>query len=409
MRTTIIAASMLLTTLLNAQTGMNSAVDNKIEKFMSDWGIPAAAVAITKDGEMIYNKGFGYSDMAKTKPAEADDLYRIASVSKPITAVAIMKLVEEGKLSLTEKVFGRGKILDQPYYLKVINDKRIYDITINDLLEHTSGWDRNKPCDGFPHSDPAFFPLHVSSTLHEPNPVGDSTLIKFSLMKGIHHAPGTTYSYSNIGYLVLGKVIEKVSKMKYEEYVQQNIFDPLDIHDIRLGKNLLADKQNKEVEYSSSHTTSSAYGNGKMVPWQYGGFNIEAMNAHGGWIASAESLTKLMLAVDGSKTSSDILRNETIKDMNTSASINKNYAKGWSINNSNNRWHTGSMDGTASFVCITNNGYTWAFLLNSRSTSSDAFWRAFDRLPWECVNTLQEIASNTKAPIEKYPTRGITP
>ncbi|MCE3259869.1 MAG: hypothetical protein K0S12_1510, partial [Bacteroidetes bacterium] len=359
--------------------------EQQIHEFMKEWNIPGGSVSITKNGKVIYNKGFGFSDINRQQPAKADDLYRIASVSKPITSIAVMKLVEEGKLSLNDTVFGKGKILDDPYYLKVISDSRAYAITVKHLLEHTSGWDRSKPCDGYSHSDPAFFPLHVTEVENEPNPVGDSTLIRFSLRKGLHHTPGTYFSYSNVGYLVLGKVIEKVSGMNYETYLQKKIFSPLAIKDIHLGKNLLKDKYSRETEYACNDVTNSCYGNDVRVPWQYGGFNLEAMNAHGGWIASAGDLTKLLLAVDGFKTSPDILRASSVELMSQPGSVNPAYAAGWAVNGKNNWWHTGSLDGSASFVCRTNNGYTWAFLFNSRADNSSAFWKALDRLPWNCV------------------------
>jgi CubicO group peptidase (beta-lactamase class C family) len=414
MKIRILSALFMLTGLLRAQTNTDysiySGVDRKITAFMKAWEIPGSSVSITKGGKTIYTKAFGHSDLAGTKVSKPNDLYRIASVSKPITSIAIMKLVEEGKLSLEDKVFGCDAILDQSYYLDAISDPRIYLITVKQLLEHTSGWDRNVPCDGYSHSDPAFFPLHVTSVLHEANPVGDSTLIKFSLMKGIHHAPGTSYSYSNVGYLVLGKIIEKVSGMNYEKFVQANILEPLNITDMYLGRNLLTDKKVNEVEYISSSTTSSSYGDGVTVPWQYGGFNIEAMNAHGGWIASAADLNKILLAVDGFEGSTEILRPETIQLMSTPGNVNPGYAKGWFVNSANNWWHTGSMDGTASFICRTNTGYTWTFLFNSRSDNSSAFWNAFDRLPWECIKTISDVVLNTaKETPPKYPLRGVAP
>src|ERR1043166_2370603 len=100
-------------------------VDQQINDFMLQWHINGAEVAITKDGTTVYDKAFGYSDQAKYVPATTHDLYRIASVSKPITSLGIMKLVEQGKLSLDEKVF--GNILDQNYYTSAITDQRIYD------------------------------------------------------------------------------------------------------------------------------------------------------------------------------------------------------------------------------------------------------------------------------------------
>ncbi|MGZ3921241.1 MAG: serine hydrolase domain-containing protein [Bacteroidia bacterium] len=392
---------MFLTICLKAQTGINitgfNGTDSLIKQFISRWKINGAAVAITKNGKLIYNKGFGYADKSKMELVQPNSLFRIASVSKPITSIAIMKMIEEGKLSLSDTVFGKNKILYQPYYLKSISDKRIYSITVQNLLEHTAGWDRSIPCDGYSHSDPMFFPLHVTSTLDESNPVGDSTLIKFSLLKGLNNKPGTYYAYSNIGYLILGKIIEKLSGMKYEDYVNKTIFKPLIIHNIHLGNNLKENKLAGEVSYFSEERSLSCYGSGSLVDCQYGGFNIEAMNAHGGWVASAPDLTKLLLAVDGSETLPDILNPESILSMNSESKANPAYAKGWSVNKLNNSWHTGSMDGTASFVCITNDGYTWAFLFNSRSDNSNEFWNAFDRLPWKCIKTI-----NTSADIDLF-------
>jgi CubicO group peptidase (beta-lactamase class C family) len=382
--------------LLKAQTeqlNIVPAADLHISKFMKEWNIDGASVAIAKDGKLIYNKGFGYSDLAHTTQTPADGLFRIASVSKPITAIAIMKLVEEQKLSLNDKVFGKTAILNQDYYLDAITDQRLYSVTIQQLLEHTAGWDRNAPMDGYSHSDPAFFPLHVTKSLNEPNPVGDSTLIKFLLEKGLNHDPGKKYSYSNVGYLVLGKVIEKLGGMSYEAYVKKNILDPLSIKDAHIGKNLLAEKHKKEVEYNNRVTTRSMYGDGKRVPWQYGGFNLEAMNAHGGWIASAEALTTLFSGLP------QILEPSSIEMMMRPGKVNPHYAKGWSVNN-NNSWHTGSIDGTASFVCKTKDGYTWAFLLNSRSDNSAAFWEAFDRLPWNCLKELKSSPVAAKLPAD---------
>ncbi len=372
--------------------------DSQMKAFLSKWSIGGASMAITKNGKLIYNRAFGFTDIAKQQATQPSNLFRIASVSKPITAIAIMKMIEDGKLNINDTVFGAGKILDQAYYLSVIIDSRIYNITVKQLLEHTAGWDRGVACDGYTHCDPISFPLHVTSTLGAQNPAGDSVLIKFLLKKGLNSAPGTAYAYSNIGYLVLGKVIEKLSGMKYEDYVETKIFDPLGLCDMHLGKNLLADKQEREVEYNASNSTLSCYGNGQSVPWQYGGWNLEAMNAHGGWIATAADLTKLILAVDKYSTFPDILTSASITTMTTPSSVNAYYAKGWSVNTFGNWWHTGSLDGTATFIARTSGGYTWAILLNSRSTASNAFWSDLDALPWDCIAATSSFPTHNLYP-----------
>jgi CubicO group peptidase (beta-lactamase class C family) len=377
-----------------AQSAGTEKVNVLVQNFMSKWDIPGGEIAIAKNGKLICSRAFGFADTKKQLPVRNGDLFRIASVSKPITAIAVMKLVQEHKLALDDTVFGRKKILDQPYYLGVISDKRLYAITVRQLLEHTAGWDRSVPCDGYPHSDAPFFPLHVAQMLHEPMPIGDSALIKFSLLRGLNHTPGKVYAYSNVGYLVLGKIVEKISGMDYATYVQKNILEPLSVNDMHLGKNLLADKDAHEVCYYGDYSIPSCYGDGKTVPSQYGGFNLEAMNAHGGWLASAGDLTKILSSLDCSESAGGILCKDAISQMLAPSGANANYAKGWCINKSGTCWHTGSIDGTAAFVGKTSDGYTWAFLFNSRADNSPAFWKALDQLPWQCLDSMHgKIAS----------------
>jgi CubicO group peptidase (beta-lactamase class C family) len=376
---------------VNGQTGIAvpsmQKADSLVLDFMQTYNIPGATVAIAKNGKLIYNRAFGWADIAASEPMKPYNLLRLASTSKAITSIAIMKLIDNNLVGINDTVFGANRILNQPYYLNAITDNRIYYITIKQLLEHTCGWDRSIGCDGYTGCDPIGFPLHVTSVMGEPNPVGDSTLIKFLLTKGLNHDPGTIYAYSNIGYLVLGKVIEKITGMKYEDYVTSVIMSPLGLCDMHLGRNLLADRQEREGMYNSPYTTLSCYGNNQSVPWQYGGWNLEAMNAHGGWISTSADYVRMILAVDGFATVPDILTPAAITTMTTSSSANAYYAKGWSVNSSGNWWHTGSLDGTSTFMARTSGGYAWAFHFNSRGNSSSAFWNAMDNLPWSCLAT----------------------
>jgi CubicO group peptidase (beta-lactamase class C family) len=381
----------LVTPVIQAFAGEEPTVrtaEQVITDFMRNWNIPGGAVAISKEGRMIYNRGFGFADQARTIPVTSSHRFRIASVSKPVTSVAVMKLAAEGYFSLDDKVFGQGRLIDDPYYVSVVSDRRIYSITVRHLLEHTAGWDRSRSTDGYSHSDPAFFPLHVTASENEPNPVGDSTIIRFSLRKGLHHKPGSRFAYSNVGYLVLGKIIEKVTGMAYEDYVSSALLEPLAIRDMALGRN--ASSLAREVEYSSPFYSESVYGNGRQVPSHYGGFNLEAMNAHGGWVATPADLVKFLLAVDGFDSSPDLLPKSTVEEMSRPSAANPQYAKGWQVNRKGNWWHTGSLDGTSAFVCRTAGGYTWAFLFNARADNSAQFWREFDRLPWNCIRLLDD-------------------
>lgn len=368
-----------------AQTGIPvgsmSQCDIQMQTFMNNYQIPGATLAITKNGKLVYMRGFGTANQAGTEATQPYHMFRIASISKPITSVAIMKLVENGQLSLNDKPFGPGGILNaDPYFANAnVTDTRIYNITIQNLLEHSAGWNRALPMSpnplppypwGYGGSDPIDFPLHVTQTLGEANPVSERALIKFLIQKGLDFTPGTAFAYSNVGFLILGEVIEKKTGMSYENYVKQNIFAPLGIYDIRLGKNLLADKQEREGEYINSWTTLSAYGTGQLVPWQYGGSSVEAMDAHGGWIATPRDLVRLFSAFDGFPSRPDILSPATLQIMTTPSANLSSYAKGIQVNSTGFWWHAGALFGSYSWMVRNNSQVTWAVIMNKRSDAA---------------------------------------
>ena len=385
----------------NAQTGIPvpsmTQSDNLIKTFMTNYQIPGATVAIAKDGKIVYMRAFGNSDVKNTVPTQPYNLFRIASLSKQVTSVTIMWLMQQGRIKMSDKVFGPGGILqDHPVFSKAnITDSRIYNITVQNLLEHEGGWNRDLNCNPNPTTpypffisgcDPISFPLRVTMLEGTTNPVYKDDLIKFVLEKGLDFTPGTAYNYSNMGFLILGDVIEKITGMAYGDYVRDSIFAPLGIFDFKLGKNLLANKQEREGEYvGNGYTTLSSYGDGTTVPWEYGGFNVEAMDAHGGWIASSRDMLKLLVAVDGFSTKPDILTPATIAVMTAPSANNANYAKGWSVNSYNNWWHTGSLDGTYSEQVRTGTGYTWIIILNKRNVTNSNFSSDMDNLGWNCI------------------------
>jgi CubicO group peptidase (beta-lactamase class C family)/(2Fe-2S) ferredoxin len=399
---TVFAFALAIPAQTGIPVGSMSACDTQMQTFLGNYQIPGATLAIAKNGKLVYMRAFGTANQAETELTQPYHMFRIASISKPITSIAIMQLIESGQLSLSDKPFGPGGILNvDPYFANAnVTDPRVYDITIQNLLEHSAGWNRDLPMSpnplppypwGFGGSDPIGFPLHVTQTLGEPNPVARHSMIKFLIQRGVDFTPGTAFAYSNVGFLVLGEVIEKKTGMTYENFVKQNIFAPLGIYDIRLGKNLLADKQEREGEYINPFTTLSAYGTGQFVPWQYGGWSLEAMDAHGGWIATARDLVRLFTAFDGFPSRPDILSAATLHTMTTPSANNINYAKGLQVNSSGTWWHGGSLDGSSSWMVKTNNQFSsqviWAVIMNKRSDAS-GFDNAVANLGFgSCTNT----------------------
>ncbi|MGB0167453.1 MAG: serine hydrolase domain-containing protein, partial [Luteibaculum sp.] len=272
-----------------AQTGIEipqmSGCDDLVKDFLNTHDIPGASFALTKNGKLVYHRAFGNANINGTQITQPHHVFRIASISKPITSIAIMKMMEQNQLRLTDKVFGNGGILaNHPQVSQAnISDQRIYNITVQHLLEHSAGWDRTVNC--FPNPttpypfnfsgcDPIVAPLHVTQTNGTSNPATEEDMIIFLLEKGLDFAPNTRNSYSNIGYLVLGEIIEQVSGMSYENYVKTNVLESLGICDMHMASNLRSQKKEREVEYvGNGYTTRSCYGTGSTVKWEYGGFN----------------------------------------------------------------------------------------------------------------------------------------
>ncbi|MDP4187216.1 MAG: serine hydrolase domain-containing protein [Bacteroidota bacterium] len=334
-------------------------IDDHVDNFLHKWGVVGASVAIAKNGRMVYAKGFGYADRETGEPVKPGSLFRIASVSKLITATTIMHLVEKGELKLTDKPFGPQGILNDPAYQKIA-DPRVGTITINQLLNHTGGWNVR-------FGDPMFRPIGIARFMHSTPPADMNTIIRYVLGQKLSFEPGTRYHYSNFGYAVLGKIIEKITGMNYEAYVDQSILWPLGIFDMRIGKTAPEDRMRNEVKYyemGKIQKTVPIDGSKQLVPRSYGN-DIEDLEGAGGWIASAASILKLVVAIDGNDGSPDILSSESIKTM-TDPVLTGYRPLGWIRIDDQGTWmRTGTMSGSSAVVVRQNDGVDWVVLFNS--------------------------------------------
>lgn len=230
-------------------------LDDAIKIKMNQYNIPALSLAIVKNERLVYNKSYGFSDKEAGIIAENDDLYRIASVSKPITVIAILKLVQDGLLSLDQKVFGPDGVFGNDYGTPPSGSKKDL-ITVRHLLDHKSGW-TNAP------NDPMF--TDISNT--------QSQLITDLLAnRPLTYTPGVTIYYLNSGYCILGRVIEKITNMSYENYVKSTIFQPCGITEMKIGGNTLNNRYPKEVKYYQ----------GEYSPYSPYSMNVTRMDSHGG-------------------------------------------------------------------------------------------------------------------------------
>lgn len=346
-----------------------SVIHNKVQTFMAKYKVPGLSIAFSKDDRLVFARGYGYADKKNGIRTSPKLLFRIASVSKPITSATIMQLMQQGKLSLSDTVFGKKGILGKKYGKK---DYREYvkDITVQNLLEHTAGgWAKN-PDPMRQHQNKFSRDKLISWVLdHRKCSHCDSDPYL------LEDEPGTHYAYSNFGFCLLGRVIEKITKQPYVAYVRKNVLKQCGISDMHIGLNKKSQKRPNEVVY---------YGQGGGKPYSR---DVTRMDSHGGWIASSIDLLRFAVRVDGFNTKPDILTSSTITTMTTPSTANQNYAKGWRVNPANNWWHTGALDGTASILVRANNGFCWAVLLNTFS-DKDGFSGALDDLPWDIINNV---------------------
>jgi len=335
-------------------------IDESIQSFQKKWGIKGMSVAITKDGRLVYAKGFGYANEEAGEKVGPGHLFRIASVSKLITTMTIMHLYEENMIGLDDYVFGPDGILNEPQYLEY-TDPRIEQITVRHLLTHTAGWSRRS-------GDPMFMPHIIARKMHVNLPVNCETIIRYSIGKKLNYTPGTRYNYSNLGYVILGKIIEKVTGIGYEDYVKIAILNPLGIYDMHLGNSYPEEKAVNEVIYYESYRSSKvlAYDSHRdFVPKTYGGSDIKVLGAAGGWVASPAEMLKLIVAVDGFDTKPDILQPESIRLMTNGGKSGRNMM-GWKGTDGHGTWwRTGTLAGTSALVVRQNNGINWIILTNT--------------------------------------------
>jgi CubicO group peptidase (beta-lactamase class C family) len=337
-----------------------AAMTRLAENFRSQFGVPALSIAVAFRGRLLYEDAFGMADGAAGDRATPIHRFRIASVSKPITASAVMDLVELGKLKLDARVFGRGGVLGDDYKRGAYKPY-VEDVTVDHLLTHTSGgW----PNDG---TDPMF---------HQPA-MDRSELIAWALdALPPSSAPGTSYAYSNFGYCVLGRVIERVTGASYADHVGQRILSRCGARDMAIAGNTQAERLPAEVRY---------YGQGGENPYL---MNVRRMDSHGGWVATARDLVAFVTHIDG--LTPNILRGDTISRMVTPSAANSGYARGWSVNRLNNWWHTGSLPGTQSILVRTASGFGWAALANTRRRGSPDMGLALDNLIWDMVRQVTD-------------------
>jgi D-alanyl-D-alanine carboxypeptidase len=333
-------------------------IDSLVAAYMKQYDIPGLSLAIVKNDSLVYAEGYGYADVSTKAPVTPSSLFRIGCLSQPITATAIMKLIQEGKISLDEKVFGDSGILGNDFG-KLIGDPNSKNITVNELLHHTAGWQNDE------------YTVFMNPTFSA------SRLLSWTLdTLPLQAVPGKSFNFSLFGYLVLGEIIEKVTGEPYGRYMNSSILHPIGISDMDITGNSIKDHKKNEVthyvwNFWNSNFDEGAYNN-----------NISRMGAAVGWIASPTDLLKWLVRVDKFVSKPDMLDTTRMKIMLTPSEANSHFACGWWSNNDFKNWFAMSYYwGTLSELARADNGYCWAILTN-KTPKNGEYENDIDRLAW---------------------------
>ncbi len=361
--------------------------DAFLSSLFEEYGVPGAAVGVVKDGRLIYARGFGVADTLTGEPVQPDARFRIASVSKPITAVSVLRLVEDGLLGLDDPAF--AYLPDLPPPPGQADDPRLATVTIRDLLQHSAGWDR--VATGF---DPVMHSVAIANLMGVPAPADTETIIRFMRGRALDFTPGTRFAYSNLGYAVLGAIIERVTRQPYEAYAR-SVLSQAGVSSMELGRSLLENRLPGEARYHSFDGLSapSVFPPHATVPLPYGGYHMEAFDAFGAWVGSTVDLLRFLTAVDGRTPRPDILTAASIQAMTarpavpTWATTPYWVGLGWFVDTSGTWWHDGELDGATAFLLRKESeGLAWVVLCNTRRDDDYAFFTALDFGLWDLAS-----------------------
>lgn len=292
--------------------------DQTMKDFMAERDIEAGLLGIMKDGCIVYERGFGWMAEYQSGGALPENaMMRIASCGKPITKAAIYKLADMGVLDLGAPVFdlgrGVGGILTYVPWEDTV-DERLGDITVQNLIDHRSGWDRG--------TDPTYKEIEIAEAMGVPSPPGRIRTARWAMNIPMDCAPGLpdcinpgnpagccdADQYSNFGYMLLGLILEQESGMDYIDFVRQYVFGPIPGErgtNIEVGKSFKDEQNPREPWYDDRTWKPNVFNpGGPYVFWPYGGWDQEARVAQGGLIADTETLLRFLEYYPGGHTGS---------------------------------------------------------------------------------------------------------
>lgn len=353
------------------------AMDRKVNAYLRKWHMKGASLAITRGDSLVYAKGYGWADEENGLEMSPRHILRMASVSKLITAAGIMVLHDRGELNIKDTVFGPSGILNDSTITALIKDRNYYKITVEHLMRHQGGFRR----------DPLFSSRDVMNQLQLDHAPEAEDFYRVVLNRRLKFAPGSWQSYSNFGYLLLSKVIEKVSGMPYEEFIRNEVLAPAGCYDMHIAGTYYEDRKDNEVRYYTHEGDGKyieEYNNSNVIVERcYGGNNIPMLSGAGAWCGSPAEIARFVASIDGRPEVPDIISKESVELM-TGYYDRDTFSLGWNDTHPDKGWsRSGTLAGTTALVKLFPDGECWVFISNTstwkgprQATYTDALFRS---------------------------------
>ncbi len=247
---------------------------------LQTYGIPGGALAIAKDGKLVLVRGYGLANLKTREPVSTASLFSIASISKTVTAVAVLGLIDQQKFSLDDKVYsllGKPRPLGQPTI-----DPRVEQITVRQLLLHAAGWNSKA------NPDPLREARKIARQFQDKLPLSADAMMRYGLSQPLDVDPGKEIHYSNFCYFLAKMIVEHAARQPYESYVRQKVLLPMGITEMRL--------ESLGPGYAVGEVRRYAGGNRELA----GGREQVAAPA-GNWLASPVDLIRFLTGFDGTR------------------------------------------------------------------------------------------------------------